>query len=948
MNISDFEHINQTVRADWFSQCVEVAQISFVNQRVVSDLVGNFFRKHQMSDFSIAGAEVRRLADESRGAPDGNWKRWGTYLAERQWGTVREDYSNFGEPWNDFTHDDAIWKAYRWGEDGILGWTDRKGRLSFSLAMWNGVDPILKERLFGLSGPEGNHGEDVKECYYYLDATPTHSYCKGLYKYPQTEFPYTHLVEENRNRDRLQLEYELTDTGIFDEDRYFDVFVEYAKAAPEDTCIRITVCNRANKNAVFHLLPQFCFRNTWTQPNLYEEGLARPRLSAIGKNSVLADHETLGRFHLFAGDQPDGTRPQWLFTENDTNTSRQHNITTLRGGCKDAFHLYVVKGTKSAVNAYNYGTKAAAYYRLNVPARGEVEFQLRISPEKSTPQEPFGDFFQRTFERRSEEADAFYRLKVSSGLDEDERRVLRQANAGLLWTKQFYCYSVKDWIEDGPHRPIYNTAQNLVRNEDWQHLFNRDVISMPDKWEYPWYAAWDSAFHMIPFSNIDIEYAKDQLSMFLREWYMHPNGQIPAYEWNFSDVNPPVHAWACWRIYQRSGPPGHRDRDFLSKVFQKLLLNFTWWVNRKDVRGRHIFTGGFLGLDNIGVFDRSKPLPTGGHLEQADATAWMAFYCSSMLSIAFELADGNPSYSQIAYKFFSHYISIAESMNSLDGTGLWDEEDGFYYDHLYTGGQSIPLKIRSIVGIIPLFTVDILYERIIQQLPEFQRRMKWMLKHRKDLDGFMTFLEQGTSEEGDDGLWLLAIPTRERLERILKYLLDENEFLSKFGIRSLSKYHEEHPFCFQVNGQETCVQYIPGESDSYMFGGNSNWRGPIWFPLNYLLIESLERYHQFYGESLKVECPTGSGVMMTMQEVADEIRKRLVRLFVEDEEGFRPSYSRNERLLADENWKDLILFYEYFHGDSGRGLGANHQTGWTALVAPILEQLARNRSRQAE
>ncbi|TWT57082.1 Mannosyl oligosaccharide glucosidase [Thalassoglobus neptunius] len=898
-----------------------------------------------MADFSITGAEVKRLAQESRGDVDGNWKRWGTYLAERQWGTVREDYSSHGEPWNFFTHDDAIWKAYRWGDDGILGWSDRKGRLSFSLAMWNGKDPILKERLFGLSGPEGNHGEDVKECYYYLDATPTHSYCKGLYKYPQTEFPYTQLVEENRNRDRQQLEYELTDTGIFDESRYFDVFVEYAKASPEDTCIRVTAVNRGDEAAELHLLPQFCFRNTWITPNVYEADLPKPKLSAVSKDSIRAEHRTLGEFQIFADVAPDGSKPQWLFTENETNPSREQAVEVIRGGCKDAFHLYVVNGETNAVNPHQYGTKAAAYYKMEVPPGGQMQIRLRLVPVKEVPQMPFSEYFDRVFDRRIEEADAFNRLKVGAGLSEDERRVLRQANAGLLWTKQFYCYSVKDWLEDGPQRPIHDHSTNLVRNADWQHLFNRDVISMPDKWEYPWYAAWDSAFHMLPFANLDIDYAKDQLSMFLREWYMHPNGQIPAYEWNFSDVNPPVHAWACWRVYQRSGPPGHRDREFLSKVFQKLLLNFTWWVNRKDIRGRHIFTGGFLGLDNIGVFDRSKPLPTGGHLEQADATGWMAFYCASMMSIAFELADGNPSYSQIAYKFFSHYISIAESMNQLDGSGLWDEEDGFYYDHLYTGGQSIPLKIRSIVGIIPLFTVDILFERIINQLPEFQKRMNWMLKHRRDLNEFMTFLEHGTADkDGTNGLWLLAIPTRERLERILKYLLDENEFLSKFGIRSLSKYHEQNPFCFNVGNQETCVTYIPGESDSYMFGGNSNWRGPIWFPMNFLLIESLERYHQFYGETLRVECPTGSGVMMTMQEVADELRRRLVRLFVEDEEGFRPSYSRNERLLNDENWKDLILFYEYFHGDTGRGLGANHQTGWTALIAPILEHLARRKS----
>lgn len=901
-----------------------------------------------MSDFSITGAEVRRLSQESRGAKDGNWKRWGTYLAERQWGTVREDYSEHGEPWNYFTHDDATWRAYRWGEDGILGWCDRKGRLNFSVALWNGKDPILKERLYGLSGPEGNHGEDVKECYYYLDAVPTHSYAKGLYKYPQREFPYAHLVEENKHRSREQLEYELTDTGIFDNNEYFDVFIEYAKAAPEDICMRVTVANRSEKMERVHVLPQFCFRNTWSHPNDYEVDLARPRLTAVAGGGLLAQHESLGRYRIFADLAPDGMKPNWLFTENETSPSRLQGMPTPRGGCKDAFHLYVVHDNKKAVNPYAYGTKAAAVYVLDVPALSSVSIQLRMTPEFQVPQVPFGEDFNRIIERRKEEADAFYNLKVSPGLTNEEKLVLRQAHAGLLWTKQFYCYSVKDWLSKGSNRPIYNFETQQVRNEDWSHLFNRDVISMPDKWEYPWYAAWDSAFHVIPFANTDIDFAKDQLTMFLRDWYMHPNGQIPAYEWNFSDVNPPVHAWACWRVYQQTGPPGQRDRVFLAKVFQKLLLNFTWWVNRKDVRGRHVFTGGFLGLDNIGVFDRSKPLPTGGHLEQADGTAWMAFYCSSMLSIAFELADGNPAYSMIAYKFFSHYISIAEAMNSLDGTGLWDEEDGFYYDHLYTQGQSIPLKIRSIVGIIPLFTVDVLYERIINQLPEFQRRMNWMLKHRKDLDGFMTFLEHGTNDEDEaNGLWLLGLPTKERLERILAYLLDEDEFLSEFGIRSLSKYHEKNPFCFRVGNQETCVTYVPGESDTYMFGGNSNWRGPIWFPMNYLLIEALERYHQFYGDSFKVECPTGSGNMMTMQEVAEEIRGRLVKLFLADEEGNRPSYSRNQKFSKDENWNELVLFYEYFHGDSGRGLGANHQTGWTALVAPILERIARRRTNES-
>lgn len=897
-----------------------------------------------MLDFSMRGAEVKRLASEARRDPDQNWKRWGTYLAERQWGTVREDYSVDGEAWQHFTHDDATWRSYRWGEDGILGWTDRQGRLCFALSMWNGKDPILKERLFGLGGPEGNHGEDVKECYYYLDATPTHSYARGLYKYPQSEFPYQQLVHENTVRGRQAREYELIDTGIFDQNEYFDLFVEYAKATAEDTLIKVTVANRSPKAAVLHLLPTVWFRNTWSHPNTLEQGIPKPSLTLDGPDSVLAEHATLGTYRIFSKPGPRGARPRWLFTENETNTGRTAHPRANRPYCKDAFHLYLTQGLKGAINPQATGTKAAALHVLNVPGKGSVEICFRICPEESLPREPFGEQFEAIFEQRVAEANAFYDFKFGAGLTPDERRVVRQASAGLFWSKQFYFYSVEDWLKAEPKRLPFNDKSPLPRNGDWPHLVNRDVISMPDKWEYPWYAAWDSAFHMIPFSHLDIDFAKEQLIMFLREWYMHPNGQIPAYEWNFSDVNPPVHAWACWRTYQRTGPQGQRDRVFLSRVFQKLLLNFTWWVNRKDIRGKHIFTGGFLGLDNIGVFDRSKPLPTGGHLEQADGTAWMAYFCSSMLSIAFELADGNPAYADTAFKFFNHYMAISEAMNSLDGSGLWDEEDGFYYDHLHLGGQSIPLRIRSIVGLIPLIAVDVIDERVVNQLPEFKRRVAWLRKHRPDLGSFMTFLDQSEDQNGGKGLWLLAIPTRQRLERILKYLLDEDEFLSTFGIRSLSKYHEKHPFHFNLNGETMTVGYVPGESDSSMFGGNSNWRGPIWFPLNYLIIEALDRYHQFYGDAFQIECPTGSGVMMNLGQVADEIRRRLVRLFLPDQEGHRPSYSRGERFQNDPNWTDLILYYEYFHGDTGRGMGANHQTGWTALVTPILEHIARRKS----
>ena len=891
-------------------------------------------------------AEGRRLTAEAQREPDANWKRWGTYLAERQWGTVREDYSTNGAVWNHFTHDDAVWRAYRWGEDGLLGFTDRQCRLCFSLALWNGVDPILKERLFGLAGHEGNHGEDVKECYFYLDATPTHSYCKALYKYPQTPFPYQSLRDENRKRSRAELEYELTDTGMFDGNKYFDVYIEYAKAQADDILIRITVHNRADEPARLDLLPTLWFRNTWSWENGYEHDVPKPRISQESQSHVLAEHATLGRYRFCADKDPRGSLPTWLFTENETNTLRQAGSTSTRLSSKDAFHQYVVNNQRSAVNQRTRGTKSAALYSLTVPANDSITIRLRLTDDAIAVPAPFSAEFDRVFTQRIEESAEYHAAGVSTGLTTDERRVLQQANAGLLWSKQFYYYAVGDWLKETPERIHATDHVERTRNAAWTHLFNRDVISMPDKWEYPWYAAWDSAFHMIPFASLDPHFAKEQLLLFLREWYMHPNGQIPAYEWNFSDVNPPVHAWACWRVYQMTARNGDRDRDFLARCFQKLLLNFTWWVNRKDVMDRHVFTGGFLGLDNIGIFDRSKPLPTGGHLEQADGTAWMAYYCSSMLSIAFELADGNPAYEDMASKFFEHYMTIASAMNSMNGTGLWDEEDGFYYDHLHVNGQSIPLRIRSIVGIIPLFTVDVLYERVIRQLPGFRKRMEWFLEHRRDIIDSMTYMEKSGPDCPMEGLRLLAIPTRRQLERILKYVLDEEEFLSPFGIRSLSKYHEKNPFSFHVNGSEMKVQYVPGESDSGMFGGNSNWRGPVWFPLNYILIEAFERYHQFYGDDLQVECPTGSGNLMNLKQVANELRRRLSRLFLANDEGVRPCYSRGDRFVNDPNWCNLVLFYEYFHGDTGRGLGASHQTGWTALIAPILEQIAKGRAEQ--
>lgn len=890
----------------------------------------------------MADAEKNRLDEESRRVPGANWKRWGPYLAERQWGTVREDYSVDGEPWHHFRYEDAIWRAYRWGEDGILGITDRQCRLCFALALWNGQDPILKERLFGLTGPEGNHGEDVKEAYYYLDSTPTHSYLKGLYKYPQQEYPYELLRRENAQRSRHESEFELTDTGIFDDGRYFDIQIEYAKRTPEDILIRIDISNRGPDDVTIHCLPTWWFRNTWSWGSTSESPETIPSLSRIDGSRLLATHESLGDFHIAVDAGPDEQLPRWMFTENETSLLRSDNPTSRQPSRKDAFHLSLVEGMSDVLNPGQHGTKAAVHYCLAIPAGESIQIRLRMSSTSTLPEFAFGDEFNRVFQQRIDEADAFAADQVAPDLDADEKRVVRQANAGLLWTKQFYHYVVPRWLEGDPGPGGENHSRAATRNRDWGHLFNRDVISMPDKWEYPWYAAWDSAFHMLPLSQVDPDFAKQQALLFLREWYMHPNGQLPAYEWNFGDVNPPVHAWACWSVYQESGPPGNRDRDFLARAFQKLLLNFTWWVNRKDIRGKHVFTGGFLGLDNIGIFDRSKPLPTGGHLEQADGTAWMAYYCSSMFTIAFELADGDPAYEDMASKFFEHYVSIAEAMNSLDGTGLWDEVDGFYYDHLHLNGQSVPLKIRSIVGLIPLLTVDILYDRVLDKLPGFRKRMNWFLNHRPDLANFMTNMEH-CPENSESGMRLLAIPTRTRLYRLLEYLLDEQEFLSPFGIRSLSKYHDQHPFEYQLNGENLRVAYLPGESDSGMFGGNSNWRGPIWLPLNFLLLEALERYHSFYGDTLRVECPTGSGNRMNLLEVADEIRKRLARLFLADKKGDRPCYARGDRLKNDPHWRDLVLFYEYFHAESGKGLGASHQTGWTALIAPIIATLGRRR-----
>jgi hypothetical protein len=877
-------------------------------------------------------AEAVRLAEDS--SREKNWKRWGPYLSERQWGTVREDYSPYGEVWGYFSHDQARSRAYRWGEDGLLGLTDRECRLAFALALWNGRDPILKERLFGLTGPEGNHGEDVKECYFYLDSTPTHSYMKGLYKYPQAEFPYRRLVEENGTRSKEALELELVDTGVFDENRYFDVTAEYAKASPDDILIRITVANRGPESANLVLLPTLWFRNTWSWGREGEGYWGKPRLARGGRGLVEASHPSLGSFVLAAeGD------PELLFTENETNAARLFGGANPSAYAKDAFHEYVIHGRADAVNPAGEGTKAAALYRLSVPAGGETTVKLRLSEGKPGT---FGSAFDRVFEERIREADTFFSSRLSDAASSEERAVVRQGYAGLLWSKQFYHYVVRHWAEGDPAQPTPPESRRSGRNTDWPHLYNRDVISMPDKWEYPWYAAWDLAFHMIPFATVDPDFAKHQLTLFLREWYMHPNGQLPAYEFAFSDVNPPVHAWAAWRVYKMTGPRGKRDRVFLARVFHKLLLNFTWWVNRKDARGKNLFSGGFLGLDNIGVFDRSQALPTGGELEQADGTAWMAFYATTLLSMALELASEDPAYEDVASKFFEHFMAIVEAMNHLGGSGLWNEEDGFYYDQLRVDGKSIPLKTRSMVGIIPLFACEILEVDVMRKLPGFSKRTEWYLENRQDLTEHIACLKS-TGGGSDHEHRLLALPSRERLVRVLRYLLDEKEFLSPYGLRSLSRHHQETPYEFRANGQVFRVDYAPGESTTGLFGGNSNWRGPIWFPLNYLLVEALERYHHFYGDSLKVECPTGSGRFLNLQEVAMEIARRLSAIFLPDGSGRRPVHGEVDAYHRDPHWKDLALFYEYFHGETGRGVGASHQTGWTALAVRLIEDLAKER-----
>jgi len=875
---------------------------------------------------SEPAAERQRLIDQrERAAP---WWRWGPYLSERQWGTVREDYSAFGSAWDSFPHDHARSRTYRWGEDGLLGISDNHGRLCFSLALWNEQDPILKERLFGLTGPEGNHAEDVKEYYFYLDSTPTHSYMRALYKYPQRAFPYAELVAENARRGKDQPEFELIDTGVFADNRYFDVQAEYAKASPTDLVVRITATNRGPEVAPLHVLPTLWFRNTWS----WDEGSAeRPSLRQTNPRTIQADHPTLGTYWLTCDGQP-----ELLFSDNESNAERLWGVPNRSPFVKDGINEAVVNGRSERVSPAREGTKAAAHYVLRIAPGATETLLLRLSAEHS---ECSASEAEQVLALRQAEADAFYDAQFGAPhMTEDERRVQRQAFAGMLWSKQFYYYEVEEWLNGDPAGPPPPGDRTRGRNSQWKHLHNADVISMPDKWEYPWYAAWDLAFHCLPLAMVDPDFAKRQLVLMLREWYMHPNGQIPAYEWAFGDVNPPVHAWAAWRVYKIDRRvSGRADRQFLERVFQKLLLNFTWWVNRKDADGHNVFQGGFLGLDNIGVFDRSAPLPTGGHLGQADGTAWMGMYCLNMFSIALELARENVAYEDVASKFFEHFLYIAEALNNIGGMGipLWDDEDKFFYDVLHLpNGDVQKLKVRSLVGLMPLLAVETIEPDLLDKLPGFKRRMDWFLNHRPDLAGLVSrWQEPGMGERR-----LLALVRGHRMKRLLKRMLDPEEFLSDYGIRAISRFHLEHPYRFELDGAVHEVRYEPAESSTGLFGGNSNWRGPIWFPINFLLVEALQKFHHYYGDDFLVEAPTGSGQRLTLWQIGSDISRRLESIFLRDEAGRRAVFGDVELFQREPHWRDYIPFHEYFHGDSGRGVGASHQTGWTGLVAKLLEQ----------
>ena len=882
--------------------------------------------------------ESLRLKED--GARTKNWKRWGTYLSERQWGTVREDYSADGDCWSYLPHDHARSRAYRWGEDGILGFTDRECRLCFAPAFWNGVDPILKERLFGLTNSEGNHGEDVKEAYFFLDALPTHSYQRALYKYPQRAYPYQELIDTNRNRSKEEPEYEITDTSAFDENRYFDIEIEYAKASPDDILIQITATNRGPDPATLHLLPTLWFRNTWSWGRMPEETPIRPELRRRDDGAVVSDHATLGTFLFLLDPASQGELKGQLFTENETNQLRLFNVPNKQPFVKDAFHEAVIHGKTDVVNPAQVGTKTAAHYVKEIAAGQNWTVRVRLGEQGQVPAlgQAFGDAFSAVFKQRKDEADGFFATRIHQPPESEEYRIVRQAQAGLLWSKQFYNYQVDRWLKGDPTQPPPPPSRRLHgRNWEWTHVFNRDVLSMPDSWEYPWFAAWDLAFHTVELARVDPAFAKGQLEVLLREWYMHPNGQIPAYEFAFSDVNPPVHAWAAWRVYKIADARGSRDLRFLESTFQKLLMNFTWWVNRKDSSGRNLFSGGFLGLDNIGVFDRSKPLGDGKFLEQADGTAWMASYCLTMLGMAMELAENDPVYEDIASKFFEHFVTITSAINTFCGSGLWDAKDGFYYDRItMRDGNDVPLKIRSIVGLLPMIAVAVAPGETISRLKSFKKRLDWFIQNRPEL--VLNISQLNELGDNSTATRMLAIPSRDQLVRMLGYMLDENEFLSPFGIRSVSRYHKDHPYTLKWDSEDLRVDYTPGDSTTGLFGGNSNWRGPIWMPINYLLIESLERYHHFYGSALKVECPTGSGTFMNLREVSRELKRRLASIFLPGPDGKRPYAASLGRYANDPLWRNHLLFNEYFHGDNGRGLGAQHQTGWTALIADCLRR----------
>nr|WKN36755.1 glucosidase [Tunicatimonas sp. TK19036] len=866
---------------------------------------------------------IRHLTDKNEG-----WKRFGPYLSERQWGTVREDYSAYGDAWGFISHDMSRSYAYRWGEDGIGGFSDNKQIICLALAFWNGKDPILKERLFGLSNPEGNHGEDVKELYHYLDSTPTHSYMKMLYKYPQRAFPYRQLAEKNRSRSRLEPEYELLDTGVFDDNAYFDIYIEYAKASADDILLKVTAWNRGKKKAPLHILPTCWFRNTWSWG--YDDYKPNLRIGAHKSptSSILVEYRNQPDYHIYY----DG-EPELLFCENETNRDRLYQQPSTTPYSKDAIHRYVVKGETGAVNPDETGTKAALHYQTVIPAGESHSVRIRLSRHQPKP-----NTFDAMIKQRKEEADIYYNHLQNGVADEDHRAIQRQAYAGMLWSKQFYYYDVDKWLKGDPATPDVPQGHKEGRNSSWKHLVNRNILSMPDKWEYPWYAAWDLAFHCVPLARLDPGFAKRQLLLMLREYYMHPNGQIPAYEWNFSDVNPPVHAWGAWQVYSiDKAMKGKGDLSFLAKVFHKLLMNFTWWVNQKDSVGNNLFEGGFLGLDNIGVFDRSHNIPEGGYLEQADATAWMAMYCLNMLRISLEIAQTRPYYQEMASKFFEHFLAIASAMFNIgkENVDLWDDIDQFYYDVVHPPGQpGHVLQVRSIVGIIPLFATEVLNPELLKKLPDFTRRLQWVLKNRPEQGSLISrWYEPGKGETR-----MLSLVRVHRLKCILRRMLSEQEFLSPYGVRALSKYHADHPFDYDINGHTYSVSYLPGESDSSMFGGNSNWRGPIWFPINFMIIESLQKFHQYYGNTLRVEFPTGSGQFYTLDKIAEKLSERLIAIFTQQPDGNR-AYTDGHPKFKDPHFQKNLLFYEYFHGDSGKGLGASHQTGWTGLVSELIHLL---------